>query len=151
MILYKQTQYGKFLIIIITIISIATFASLLLTATKENFSVGFLILIPLLLITVLLLFYKLTIIITREKIEAKLGIGLIKKTMFIKNINYNTIEEIKMPAIYGIGIRLTPHGWLYNVKFGNAIKIKSDKKTFLVGTEDFKTIQDILKKIKTTC
>ncbi len=95
-----------------------------------------------------LLFYKLTITIDKDKIEAKLGIGLLKRSMKIKEIDYNTIEKIKVPAYYGIGIRLTPFGWLYNVKTGNAIKLKSKSKTFFVGTEDFETINTILIDLK---
>ena len=93
-------------------------------------------------------FYKLTITITKDSIEAKFGIGLIKRHLKIKDIEYKSIEKIKVPALYGIGIRLTPHGWLYNVSIGHAIKIKSKTKTFFVGTEDFEKIQTILNNLK---
>ena len=79
-----------------------------------------------------------------KKIEAKFGIGLIKRSLLLSEIDYSTIEEIKIPAVYGIGIRITPHGTLYNVKIGNAIKIKSHNKTFLVGTDEYTRIKNTL-------
>lgn len=148
MTLYKQTQYGKLITVTISIVAIITLG--LFVLQTGNNKIQWIILIPLLLLFlfIILSFYKLTITIDKEKIEAKFGIGIIKKSLKIKDINYQSIKNIKVPALYGIGIRLTPHGWLYNVKIGNAIKIKSDSKTFLIGTEDFNTINSILLKLK---
>ncbi|WP_452602143.1 hypothetical protein [Pontimicrobium sp. MEBiC06410] len=149
MILYKHTQYGKLLIVILSIVLLSTIAAFVFQAGTNPIPWPVLCFISLIFLFALLSFYKLTIIITKNTITAKLGIGIIKKELNIKDINYASIEKIKVPALYGIGIRLTPHGWLYNVKIGHAIKIKSKTKTFFVGTEDFEKIYNILNSLKT--
>ncbi|WP_055447846.1 hypothetical protein [Lacinutrix mariniflava] len=148
MTLYKQTQYGTFITTIISVIAISTGTLFVLQTGNNPISWVLLTSILLLFFLIILTFYKLTITIDNDKIEAKFGVGLLKRSLKIKDINYDSIENIKVPMLYGIGIRLTPYGWLYNVKTGNAIKIKSNNSTFFVGTEDFKTIHSILLKMK---
>ena len=150
MTLYKQTQYGTFITTIISVIAISTGTLFVLQTGNTPITWALLTSILLLFLLIILTFYKLTITIDNDndKIEAKFGVGLLKRSLKIKDINYDSIENIKVPMLYGIGIRLTPHGWLYNVKTGNAIKIKSNNSTFFVGTEDFKTIHSILLKMK---
>jgi len=87
MIKYKNTQYSKLLnyifIAIIIAISVVSFfqinsKSLPLTPYLITISV---------LILILLMFYKLTITIDDEKFTATFGIGWIKKTILLKNID----------------------------------------------------------------
>ena len=101
------------------------------------------------LVICLLCFYKLTLKIDKEKVTAIFGVGFIKKSISLKEIDSNSIEEVSIPWYYGIGIRLTSKGWLYNVKIGNAIfiKNKTGTKTFLVGTDDFEKFLSIIKKL----
>ena len=120
---YKKTQFGVLLNIVLGLISIITIGFFLFQIGSNPIPlIPTLILISLFTL-IILNFYKLTVTITDKKIEAKFGIGLIKRSLLLSEIDYSTIEEIKIPAVYGIGIRITPHGTLYNVKIGNAIKI----------------------------
>ena len=146
--LYKKTQYGMLITAILGIVLVSILSAFIWQAGDQQIPWPVLTFISLLFLFTLLSFYKLTITITKETIEAKLGIGIIKRRLNIKDIDYNSIEKIKVPALYGIGIRLTPHGWLYNVNIGHAIKIKANTKTFLVGTEDFEKIHSILNSLK---
>lgn len=143
---YNKTQYG---IVLISFMSIF----ILLIVLGYKFEIGNNLrplaptsIVIAILIIAIALFYKLTITIDNEKIVAVFGIGLIKRTMQFKDINFDSIESVKFPWYYGIGIRLTPKGWLYNVKIGKAIFIQNKKKTktFLVGTDEFDTIKSIL-------
>jgi hypothetical protein len=141
---YKQTQFGVLLNVILGLISITTIGFFLFQIGKNPIPlIPTLGLISLFLL-IILSFYKLTITITDEKIEAKFGVGFIKRSLLLSEIDYSTIEKIKTPALYGIGIRITPNGTLYNVKIGSAIKIKSQNKTFFVGTDEFHIIKDTL-------
>jgi hypothetical protein len=149
MVLYKHTQYGKLIIVVLSIILLSTLTFFIVQTGTKAIPWPVLTIISILFLFVLLSFYKLTIKITEKNIEAKFGIGIIKRVLNIKDIDYESIEKIKVPALYGIGIRLTPHGWLYNVSIGHAIKIKSNTKTFFVGTEDFEKIHTILNSLKT--
>ncbi len=149
MVLYKRTQSGIIITAILGVILIAILSVFIWQADSKQIPWPVITTLALLFLFTLLSFYKLTITITKETIEAKFGIGIIKRVLNIKDINYESIEKIKVPALYGIGIRLTPHGWLYNVSIGHAIKIKTDTKTFFVGTEDFEKINSILNSLKT--
>lgn len=148
MTLYKHTQYGKLLIAILSLFGIMPIILLFIKTDDKPVPYWAILLVSSIFIITLLLFYKLTITINKERIEAKFGVGIIRRSLNIKDINYDTIKEIKTPGYYGIGIRITPHGILYNIKIGSAIKIKSNDKTFFVGTDDFETIHTVLKEIK---
>lgn len=142
---YSKTQYGILLnIIFLGVILFTLYAYYYQIGTNPLPFLFTLILVGV-FVFILLLFYKLTITIDAEKIVATFGIGLIKKEVLLKDIDINSIEKIKMPWYYGIGVRLTPKGWLYNIKVGEAIYFKTTKNSFLVGTDDFETIENILK------
>ena len=92
------------------------------------------------------MFYKLTITIDDEKFTATFGIGWIKKTILLKNIDTKTIEKVIFPWYIGIGIRLTNKGWLWNTKVGESIYFKSKNKFhhYLFGTADYEKIKKVL-------
>lgn len=149
MTLYNQTQKGKFVTTLISIVAISVLTIFLLQMGENPLPWEVMVLLMAIFIFIILSFYKLTITINKEKIVAKFGVGWIKRSIKISDIDYSSIEEVKVSSLYGIGIRLTPHGLLYNVKTGNAIKIKSENgKTFFVGTDDFNTINSVLKSLK---
>ena len=95
--------------------------------------------IPIVVAAVLLvcvwLFHSLTVKVSREQIMLTFGVGLIRKRF--------TVAEIESAAIvrnhwyYGWGIKLTPHGWLYNVSGLDAVQIqrRNGRKT-RIGTDE---------------
>ena len=135
---YKKTQYGYLILAIILIALI-----LIIKISGNSINVIFPVAI---LLLVMIVFHRLTIVITDGKIMAFFSFGLFKRMMKISDIDFETIELKKTNWLTGIGIRLTKNGWLYNIKPGEAIRIKSkDKsKTFFVGTDDFGKIKQIL-------
>ena len=143
---YKKTQYGIGLtIVLLLVIVFLTYSHVYQTGSKP------LPLIPYIIITILfvlfiLIFYKLTITIDQEKVTAIFGIGLLKKSIQIDEIN--TIENYKIPWYAGIGIRLTPKGWLWNVKTGNALLLKGKTKTFLVGSNEVPKLMELINNLK---
>jgi len=143
---YKKTQYG-FLISTISILSIIAIVLLYMYPLGNNpMPVSILIILLITFIFAFLFFYKLTISIDDTRITASLGIGLLKRSMLIDHIDFETLEKITPTLITGIGIRHTTKGWLWNVKVGDAIyfKNKAKSKNFLVGTDEFETITNIL-------
>ena len=108
------------------------------------------ILTSLFFVVIIFLFYKLTITINENFITAAFGFGWIKKSLKISNIDIESIEETVTPWYYGIGIRFSPKGILYNTKSGKAIilKMKDGSKTVLFGTNNFDKIRKILLDIK---
>jgi len=91
MLLYKKTQYGKLVIIILIVVVISILTPFILQSGNYSIPWFYLASIVLLLLLVALTFYKLTITIDHEKIEAKFGVGLLKRSLKIKNINYDSI------------------------------------------------------------
>jgi len=104
------------------------------------------IIIEVIFIGIVLLMYQLKITIDDSKISILLGIGLIKKSILLKNIAITSMKKVSIPWYYGIGIRLTPYGMLYNVQPGSALLIhsKNKQRSILVGTKDAKKLINII-------
>ena len=85
------------------------------------------------LLLILFLFGGLTTRVDAVSLNLSFGIGVIRKSVLLKDIE--SAESVENRWWYGFGIRLTPHGWMWNMKGLSAIEItyKTGKK-FRVGT-----------------
>jgi len=97
---------------------------------KPQFFAGALVvLIP------LSLFYCLTITVDRNTLKFAFGIGLIKKTIPIADIE--TVYQVRNKWSHGWGIHYIGGRWLYNVSGLDAIEVKTkDGKITRIGTDD---------------
>lgn len=87
------------------------------------------------LLAALALFHSLTVKVTREAISLRFGVGLIHKQFATADIESATI--VRNRWWYGWGIRLTPHGWLFNVSGLNAVELHMQtRKTYRIGTDE---------------
>ena len=95
-----------------------------------------LLIMSIIFIISLLLFFQMRTSVDNEKIRISYGIGLIKKTIDIHNIE--RIEIVRNKWYYGLGIRIIKNGWLYNIHGLNAIelKLKNSKSIIRIGTAD---------------
>jgi hypothetical protein len=83
----------------------------------------------------MILFYRLTVMITDDNLEIRFGIGLIRKRFPLKDID--EVQMVKNPWYYGWGIHFTPNGWLYNISGFDAVQIKMiSGKSYRIGTDD---------------
>ncbi|PZD77254.1 hypothetical protein [Mesonia sp. K7] len=141
-ILYKKTQFN----ILIWVISVPVCVVLVFLSLKANdLSLSIFNLVFLgFLIVVNLIFSRLTITLTNKKIEATFGLRIFKQQMDLESIKPENIEVFKPSSWYGIGLRLTPKGKLFNVKFGKAIRIETPDKTFFVGSDEAEHIKDLM-------
>lgn len=100
-----------------------------------------LLIMSLIFIICLLLFFQMRTSVDNEKIRISYGIGLIKKTIDIHNIE--RIEIVRNKWYYGLGIRIIKNGWLYNIQGLNAIelKLKNSKSIIRIGTADKKKLK----------
>lgn len=87
-----------------------------------------------------LLFHSLTVRVSPDNIALSFGIGLIKKRFAVADIQQCNV--VKNRWFYGWGIRITPHGWLYNVSGWDAVELEfhNGRKT-RVGTDDAHRLQ----------
>jgi hypothetical protein len=92
------------------------------------------------LLIVLTLFYSLTVEIDGTKLIVKFGFGIINKKFILKDIE--SCHTVKNHWYYGWGIRLTPHGWLYNISGFDAVEIKmKNGRTYRIGTDEPKNLE----------
>jgi hypothetical protein len=86
------------------------------------------------------LFSTLTIAIEDGLLRASFGPGLIQKKVRLAEIA--SVRPIPVRWWYGWGIRLTPHGWLYNVSGWEAVEITlRDGRRFCLGTDEPENLQ----------
>ena len=87
------------------------------------------------LFLVLLLFHALTVEIRHGQLRIRFGIGLIRKTIAIRDIEQ--VEAVRNRWWYGWGIRLTPHGWLFNVSGLDAVQVRlHNGRSYRIGTDE---------------
>ena len=135
---YRHTQFGKVIVVAtVAIIPLAALPAWLAgIATAAWLILGS-------MVVVLSLFASLTVEINAEHLRIRFGIGLIRKRFPLGQID--TCRPVKNPWIYGWGIRLTPHGWLYNVSGQEAVELKMKSgKTCRIGTDEPEILTDAL-------
>lgn len=88
------------------------------------------------LVVLSLLFYKLKVEVNDIEITLTFGVGVIKKRIELSKIQ--SVEAVKNKFWYGWGIRLTPHGWLWNIAGYDAVELtyKQSKRKFRIGCEN---------------
>ncbi len=126
---YEHTQVGYL------IISVMAAAMVLIGVVLANAGINWITIGVLVVIAVaLVLFSSLTVVIWEEELEARFGPGPIRKRFKLNEIE--SCQVVKNHWYYGWGIRLTPHGVLYNVSGFDAVEIKlRTGKKFRIGTD----------------
>ena len=133
---YEHTQHAPLLRVLIWIIAVAVGGGGILSSFRSNIGRA----LPLLLTSVLLaglaiLFDTLTVKVSRTYISIKFGIGIIRKKFAVSDAQNAAI--VRNGWYYGWGIRLTPHGWLYNVSGLDAVEIQlRNGRKFRIGTDE---------------
>ncbi len=90
--------------------------------------------VSLILTLVMLIFFKMCITVNAKGVSWQFNFKFLKKSIDRKDIVKT--EIITCPWYWGVGIRLTPHGVMYNVSGSKAIKIcKADGTSVLIGTD----------------
>jgi len=95
----------------------------------------------------LLVFYKLTITVDDKSVTFKLGIGLVGKSYKIADLK--SCKPVATSVLNGIGIRMLPNGWLYNVTGLKAIELRfANKKSIVqIGTNKPDEISQLIQSL----
>lgn len=126
---YEHTQVG-YLIIVAMVTTMVLIGIILATSGLNWIAVGVLVIIAIALVV----FSSLTVVICEEELEVRFGPGLVHKRIKLDEIE--SCKVVKNRWFYGWGIRLTPHGVLYNVSGFHAVEIKlRTGKRFRIGTD----------------
>ncbi len=126
---YEHTQVGY--LIITAMAAVMVLIGVVLANSGINWiAIGVLVFIA----VALVLFSSLTVVIWEEEMEARFGPGPIRKRFKLNEIE--SCQVVKNHWYYGWGIRLTPHGVLFNVSGFHAVEIKlRTGKKFRIGTD----------------
>jgi hypothetical protein len=126
---YEHTQVGY--LIITAMAAVMVLIGVILANSGINWiAIGVLVFIA----VALVLFSSLTVVIREEEMEARFGPGPIRKRFKLNEIE--SCQVVKNHWYYGWGIRLTPHGVLFNVSGFHAVEIKlRTGKKFRIGTD----------------
>ena len=93
-------------------------------------------------------FSSLTVTVTPTTLTACFTPGWPRKSEQLENITEARI--VRNPWYYGWGIRLTPHGALYNVSGLDAVEIRTKQgKTFRIGTDEAEQLHRVLQRLLT--
>jgi len=126
---YKHVQFGT-LTVSLLVAAIVLLVLLGFIVEWHTVTIGVL----LTLLVCVALFYSLTVEISNDHLGIHFGVGIVKKRFEIKNIE--EAYPVRNRWHYGWGIRLFPHGWLYNVSGLDAIEIMmSSGKRYRIGTD----------------
>ena len=152
---YRHTQFGTVIVVAIGTVIAAVIASVAISLTVLPASAWVVEIATITLlaaswavfaIVLLALFASLTVEIDAEHLRIRFGIGLIRKRFPLDQID--TCRPVRNSWIYGWGIRLTPHGWLYNVSGQEAVELKMKSgKTCRIGTDEPEVLTAALQKV----
>jgi hypothetical protein len=136
---YRHTQISRATIVVLTMAWVASFWWTLrvthLTAVVTTAIVGCL----------LLLFSTLTVIVEDRVLGVFFGPGLIRRRIPLRRIR--DVQTVQTPWYYGLGIRLTPFGWLWNVWGQSGVEIQfDDGHRFRIGSDEPEKLVEVLRR-----
>ena len=136
MILYQHRQYG-----LLTVVAVIVSAALLLTllwlfsSEQANPARVTMSIVAVTVILVLFLFSSLNVTVSEELLVLHFGPGVISKRIKLEEVR--EVQPVRNRWYYGWGIRLTPHGWLFNVSGLDAVELLlGSGRRFRVGTDE---------------
>ncbi len=132
--IYRHRQIG-YLVLIFMGTATAILIVLMATSGATALQTG----VCAVLVLALLLFCTLTVEVTDEALSFRFGIGLIRKSIQLSEIESCAISSF--PWYYGWGLRYTPEGWLYCISGLSSVKlILKSGKAIQVGTDQAKEL-----------
>lgn len=127
---YSHTQIGT-LILAVLGLSVLVLLIFFLTgpAPPQIFCVA------ILLALMAFLFSRLTVEIRDDRLVCFFGPGLIRRSIKLEDIT--GCVKVRNSWIYGWGVRLTPHGWMFNIAGLDAVELTlADGRRFRIGTDE---------------
>ena len=132
---YQHTQAGTFSRITIGAIMVLLLIAAIYLGPHNPEALIFLGVVAGILLLAFLLFHSLTVEVAHGYLRIRFGIGLIRREFRVKDIG--AAEQVRNRWWYGWGIRLTPHGWLFNVSGYDAVQIRlKNGRQYRIGTDE---------------
>ncbi len=100
------------------------------------------------LLLCMILFGTLTAEVTEDRVRVWFGPGLIRKSFPIEQIR--SAQPVRNRWYYGWGIRLTPHGWMFNISGLDAVELELNSgRRFRIGTDEPQVLVEAIKRALT--
>ncbi len=145
---FKNVQIGYFVNIVLLMIIAILPLSYIYKWGNNPMPLPVTIIAIIIFFIALLFFYKLKIVVNDDGIKIIFGIGLIR--INIKPDKVYSIRVTKVPWYYGLGIRYTTLGKLYNIQGTEVVEIKylisKKEKTVLLGSNKCEDLKNVLEK-----
>jgi len=140
---YKHTQYGTLMFGVFFVTGILI-AVVFLAITAEG-RLGSALVMTALYLLGLALFYSFTVEISKGKLSIWFGIGWIRKSFSLSEIQ--SVQEVINPWYYLWGVKSIPGGWLYAIAPGDAVEIVLENgKIIRLGTNQPKILKQAIDK-----
>lgn len=131
--IYKHRQVG-ILILFALGLGVALTATVLILVPLPVARVVVSVVLVILLLCIFL-FWALNVEVTADELVVSFGPGVIRRRFRVEDILNARI--VQNPWYYGWGIRLTPHGWLFNVSGFASVELElRNNRKFRIGTDD---------------
>lgn len=141
-IVYQENHYFYWIIIPIIAVLIFINVAYFMQLGDNPIPLTSYLLLSGLFLLILLAVYDLKVKIYPSMISISFGIGLLRKRIFIDDIDIESIKQCKIPWYYGIGLRFTPKGTVYNTNPGNGIMIRASGKNYMIETQNFEKMKE---------
>ena len=138
---YKHTQIGY---LTLAMLGAATLLMVVLVVAAGFHWIPLVVLVV--LAVGLPLFATLSVEVHEGSVRIWFGPGVIRKRFQVQDIV--ACQVVRNPWYYGWGIRLTPHGWLYNVSGYSAVELQMKSgKRYRIGTDKPEQLQKAVERV----
>ena len=142
---YRQTQYGVLMFAVFTVTGVLIVAAALAALAEGRWFSAFLMIC--IYLFGFALFYALTVEISRGQLKFWFGIGVIRKSYPLSEIQSAVV--VTNPWYYFWGIKSIPGGWLYAIAPGPAVEITlKNGKIVSLGTNQPETLRKVIEASK---
>lgn len=134
---YEHTQPGTLTRVLIGImIGIMCLVAASIAQAEDDLKILIVAVLPAVVLVVLLvLFHSLTVRVSADEVAIAFGIGLIKKSFRVADIQ--SCSAARTHWYNGWGIRGIRRGWLYNVSGFDAVELQhTNGKRYQIGTDE---------------
>ena len=138
--LYQHTQSGH-----VILLALAVVVAAILLLPPETTHPAIRLALPLGAAALAGLFDWLTVTVDGEGVTARFGLGVIRRRFPLERIQ--AVRTVRNRWWYGYGIRLTPHGWMFNVSGLDAVELTLEGgRKFRIGTNHPAELRDAIRR-----